>query len=153
MSHEPGTTIKQLVELGRTPADCWRWRGVKNKEGVAHKQLNGKCLIARRWLWEMLFGPIPEGLVITTTCGSKECCNPHHLRCCFQAAANHAGQGTVLLPSDVREIREAKKKKTPNLVKHLALKHGVSVATINDVMAKRSWTKPKLRKAAVKQTA
>ena len=142
MPHVLGSTIKQLVELGKTPADCYRWRGAKNAEGVAQKQVGPKTETARRWMWTTLFGPVPAGLVITTTCGSKECVNPHHLKCCFQAEANRAGPTVTLLPGDVRAIRDAKKSATWATARILGEKYGVSAETIRDVWANRSWRRP-----------
>lgn len=139
MSHAPGSTLKPLVKLPRDPLACWEWLGTRNAQGVAHKQINGECWPARRWMWSQLFGPIPAGLVVTTTCGNLGCVNPHHLRCCFQAEANRAGPGATLLPSDVQEIRAAGKQRTPRLAVQLAERYGVTPETIRDVWARRSW--------------
>jgi len=141
MSHAPGSTLKALVKLPRDPLACWEWLGTKNAQGVAQKQINGECWPARRWMWSQLFGPIPPGLVVTTTCGSASCVNPHHLRCCWQSDANRAGAHVTLLPEDVREIRAAGKQRTPDLAARLAERYGVTPNTIRDVWARRSWRK------------
>lgn len=139
MSHEPGSVLKPLVKLGKRPDDCWDWLGFVTDKGVATKQTGPRHVPARRWMWQQLFGPIPDGLVVTTTCGSKVCCNPHHLRCCFQADANRLGAGVTLLASDVAEIRKAGKERSPNMAKQLAERYGVSPGTIRDVWNRRSW--------------
>jgi len=143
MSHSPGVTIKQLVKLPKDPADCWTWLGTTDGSGTARKDFCGQQLVARRWQWMQLFGPIPPGLVITTTCGSKSCINPHHLRACTQAEACRGSVQTLLMPDDVTEIRRAKKDKGPNTARVLADRFGVSDTTIRDIWNRNTWAKPR----------
>ncbi|GAA0721572.1 HNH endonuclease signature motif containing protein [Dokdonella soli] len=143
MSHEPGAVLKPLVKLGRDPADCWTWLANVDVGGVASKQFGGKRMPARRWMWAQLFGPIPDGLVVTTACGSKTCVNPHHLRACTQADACRASVNTSLLPADVIDIKRAKKDAGPNTARVLADKHGCSPQTIRDIWKRRSWSRAK----------
>jgi hypothetical protein len=142
--HPPGTVLKPLVKLGRTPDDCYEWLGALNTNGVAQKRLGDRTYTARRWMWQQLFGPIPDGLVVTTTCGSLTCCNPHHLRCCFQADANRAGPGVTLLPGDVAKIRAAAKTRNSHTASQLAARYGVTPNTIRDVWNRKSWRRAKL---------
>ena len=143
MSHVPGVTLKQLVKLPKNPADCWEWLGAVDNLGTARKEFAGKQVIARRWMWMSLFGPIPDGLVVTTTCGNKACTNPHHLRPCTQADANRESVRTLLMPDDVAEIRRAKKDKGPNTARVLADRFNVHPNTIRDIWTRRSWSRPK----------
>lgn len=142
--HPPGAVLKPLVALGKSPGDCWHWLGSHSDEGVPTKTFNGQQMPARRWLWMQLFGPIPDGLVVTTmqNCGDKGCVNPHHFRACFQAEANRAGVQTLLMPADVAELRAARKKGL-NSARVLAEHYGVSERAIHDVWARRSWSKPR----------
>jgi len=158
MAHALGTTIKPLFKLGRTADDCWTWLGTVNALGYGHKTVGKRCLPIRRWMWMSLFGAIPEGLVVTNTCGLPNCCNPHHLRCVFQAQANRNGTACALLPGDVIEIREAGRNvrtaadrkwgSVQELAQRLADKHGVTRATIFDVWSRKSWKKPRRTKRA-----
>lgn len=61
MTHLPGETMKPLVRLGKTPDDCWEWIGRKHDNGYGKKQFHSRTLLAHRWLWTQLFGPIPGG--------------------------------------------------------------------------------------------
>lgn len=141
---QPGQINKALVQMGKTPDACWRWLGAADDKGVGKKEYCGKSLLARRWIWIQLFGPIPEGLVISPqVCGNAWCVNPWHLRAVTQAACCRAGVTTTLTADDVREIRVARAHRTPNMRRHLAEKHGVSVSTISDIWGRRSWRKPK----------
>jgi hypothetical protein len=40
---------------------------------------NGKLLYLHRFIFEEMFGPIPEGLVIRHKCDNSKCINPEHM--------------------------------------------------------------------------
>jgi len=144
MSHIPGSTLKQLVQLPKNPEQCWKWMGRINHQGRAVKQFGGNPITAQRWVWLTFFGPIPDGLVVYNTCGNRACPNPAHLACGFQADANRSGANAKLLPSDVREIREALQEGRG--VSWLATRFGVTHSTIREIGAGTSWGKRKRRR-------
>jgi hypothetical protein len=139
MSHVAGTTIKPLVKLPRNPADCWVWLGTVDPNGYARKQHRRRCMTAARWMWETLWGALPEALVVVTTCGNRQCCNPSHLRAETFTEAKRNGQNTILLPGEVSEIRQARKTKTMHTANHLAERHGVHPATIRAIWKGQLW--------------
>lgn len=143
--HLPGMILKALIRLPSDPNDCWIWLGNISPEGVPTKQYLGKHMPARRWLWLQLFGPIPDGLVVTTmpTCGNKACMNPYHFRACHQADANRNGIGAIFTPADVVEIKRAGKDKTPCTAQILAEKYGCSTIAIRDIWSGRTWSRRK----------
>jgi hypothetical protein len=59
-------------------ADCWLWQGSKSN-GYGYFYLNGKNTGAHRVAYEMLCGPIPDGLVLDHLCQAPACVNPDHL--------------------------------------------------------------------------
>lgn len=148
MSHCPGTTIKPLVRVPEAPdAPCWDWLGGVDDAGYARKQWRGRSFTAARWMWEMLWGALPDALVVTTTCGSKTCCNPAHLRAVPFIEAQREGSRASLLPGDVAEIRRAKKNRSQFTATYLANRFNVSPASIRAVWRGQTWTR---RKAAGK---
>lgn len=131
-----GQVIKPKVKLGKDPEACWSWLGAISARGVACKQVAGRNVPARRWLWEQLFGPIPDGMVIAQLCGKGDCINPHHLKCTTQAEAQRLGLSSTLTPGDAATIRAAKGEVA---AKELAVDYGVSVQTIRDIWRGDSW--------------
>lgn len=144
-----GQTIKPLVRLGRSPEACWEWLGCKRADnGLAVKQIAGRMVPARRWLNEMLFGPIPDGIVVAQTCGNNGCVNPFHTKRASLADALRAGSSAALTVGDVVAIREAKAandkgahKRLSVLAGELAVLYDVSPQTIRDVWRGDTWRK------------
>jgi hypothetical protein len=62
---------------------CWLWTGCKSDKGYGRFIVKGKCLRAHRFAYELLVGPIPEGLqldhVTAAGCVNRCCVNPDHL--------------------------------------------------------------------------
>jgi hypothetical protein len=59
--------------------DCWEWTANRHSQGYGKFNLQGKTVMAHRVAWELLVGPIPEGLTIDHLCRNEPCVNPDHL--------------------------------------------------------------------------
>src|SRR5690242_3566129 len=72
--------------------ECWPWIGSGNGHGYGCAWHEGRNLIARRLSYELLVGPIPEGMTVDhechnrgescaggETCPHRMCVNPRHL--------------------------------------------------------------------------
>jgi hypothetical protein len=78
---------------------CWTWTGPTSEGGYGVISTGGReGLLVRthRLAYELLVGPIPDGLHIDHLCKVRRCCNPEHLEPVTQAEnnrrawANHA---------------------------------------------------------------
>lgn len=59
---------------------CWNWTGRKIWNGYGVFSYKGKnSMLVHRAAYEMLVGPIPEGMQIDHLCENKVCFNPDHL--------------------------------------------------------------------------
>lgn len=68
--------------------ECWPWQGKLNSLGYASLSVDGWTVMAHRFAWELLVGPIPDGLTIDHRCFNRACCNPHHMDVVSQAENN-----------------------------------------------------------------
>lgn len=61
------------------PSACWQWAGAIHHSGYASFSIRGKKHGAHRIAYELLAGPIPEGLILDHLCRNRSCVNPDHL--------------------------------------------------------------------------
>ena len=69
--------------ISREPmSGCWIWIGSRFPGGYGRVNVNAsrKGHGAHRVLYELLVGPIPEGLELDHLCRVRECVNPKHLQ-------------------------------------------------------------------------
>lgn len=83
--------------------ECWEWQGHNPERGYpvfVFKQ-EGQCFSkgAHRAVYELLVGPIPEGLVLDHLCKNTVCVNPGHLEPVTQAENLHRSDNYVGLNS------------------------------------------------------
>lgn len=68
--HVPGATA---------PGECWVWTGHCDQNGYGRITVNGRNCFTHRVVYEMLVGPVPEGLESDHLCRVRNCCRPAHL--------------------------------------------------------------------------
>lgn len=61
------------------PNGCWIWTGYVNPSGYGRGYYAKKARAVHRVTYEVMVGPIPDGLEIDHLCRVKVCCNPEHL--------------------------------------------------------------------------
>lgn len=58
---------------------CWLWMAGRFSTGYGNFSVHGRPGMAHRFAYELLVGPIPEGLELDHLCRLRHCVNPEHL--------------------------------------------------------------------------
>lgn len=61
------------------PDECWPWPGGQTGGGYGHTTVHGRNVSAHRAMYELMVGPVPEGLQLDHLCRNRVCVNPAHL--------------------------------------------------------------------------
>lgn len=80
-------------KIERTPTGCWEWRAGRlpdvghppSSTGYGRFWTGDRFMLAHRWAYELLVGPIPAGLTLDHLCRNPPCVNPSHLEPVTQA--------------------------------------------------------------------
>jgi hypothetical protein len=67
------------VKIGAWP-DCWTWEAYCNPLGYGRfRDARSQKVLAHRFIFALVHGPIPDGLFVLHRCDNPGCVNPDHL--------------------------------------------------------------------------
>ena len=129
---------------------CWEWQGKRGGIGYGHiKDDGGATRMAHRVSWELVNGPVPDGMILCHTCDNPPCVNPDHLFLGTHAAnaadRNRKGRDAhgerhphaLLNEALVIEIRRAVN--SGERQADVARRLGFATSTISGVVKRHSW--------------
>ena len=68
------------TKFQKMPSGCWEWQGYRDRDGYGQFNVyRRQRMQAHRYSYEMIVGPIPDGLQIDHLCRNTSCVNPAHL--------------------------------------------------------------------------
>lgn len=131
--------------------ECHNWTaGLSGGYGIFHPaniKVNGKWKSAPKrahvLVWELTYGPIPEGQCVLHKCDNRKCCNPNHL---------FLGTRGDNIRDCAKKLRHGRARLDPTTVKLIRYrrKEGFSLAqiseelciskrTISDIVYNKTW--------------
>lgn len=72
---------------------CWLWTPPLRDDGYGQFRLNGRTRAPHQVSFELVNGPIPEGMFVDHACLTRHCVNPTHLRACTIKESNENLKG------------------------------------------------------------
>ena len=80
MTGRPAPATERFWVKVDKSAGCWLFQGADNGYGYGYfRGAEGKAILAHRFSWQELVGPIPAGLTLDHLCRVRRCVNPAHL--------------------------------------------------------------------------
>jgi hypothetical protein len=76
---KPGPKQKAFADFVKMVGDCEIWQGEPNKDGYGRYHVDGKTVAAHRYAWELVNGPIPDGVLLMHSCDNPACVKVKHL--------------------------------------------------------------------------
>lgn len=76
----PSSLDRFMSKVDRSgPGECWIWTGAKSNAGYGTVRIDYQQMPAHRAAYELLVGPVPDGLELDHLCVNPPCVNPAHL--------------------------------------------------------------------------
>lgn len=137
----------------RTPDECWPWTGSLDRHGYGQFNCgNGRHSISTRFMYEIYFGEIPDGLCVLHRCDYRACCNPFHFFLGTRAD-NLRDMDNKGRRVSARGLRNNNTKMTESSVLHARALHaegqlcsalckqfGVSYSTMSQILHRETWS-------------
>jgi hypothetical protein len=99
--HTSATFADRVFAKVDASGDCWEWTAAA-QDGYGVVGRGGRSagtMQAHRAVWELLVGPIDEGLQLDHLCRNHACCNPDHLEPVTDEVNKRRGFGPAVLHS------------------------------------------------------
>lgn len=148
---EDFSRFMQMVLIGSLAGDCWGFTGTRPDGRYGHFSVNGQTVKAHRWIYELLHGPIPEGLILRHRCDEPSCVNPMHLEIGTSAQntqdiiergrwPDRSGEKHPMAVLNAEKVRRIRHLATLGYTQHwIAEQCGISKQHVGKIVRRECW--------------
>lgn len=145
---------RMMERTTETETGCVVFTGYRNRKGYSSVRCDGRNEMGHRLAYEVMVGPIPDGMFVCHRCDNPPCVNPEHLFVGSPAenSADMVAKGRSprqrgeasgkarLTDDDVREMADLRREGVP--LKDIAARFGVSGPHVSRILRgkRRQWT-------------
>lgn len=78
---KPRPVLERALDKIKTDPEtgCWVWQDAPDRKGYGRLNVHRIMRLAHRVVYELLVGPIPDGLILDHLCRNRICVRPDHL--------------------------------------------------------------------------
>lgn len=70
--------VRFMAKVAKRSDGCWQWTSFVRPDGYPMFRFGQRAIRAHRFAYELLVGPIPEGMQLDHLCRNRACVNPTH---------------------------------------------------------------------------
>jgi hypothetical protein len=149
----------RLWEKVDKSGDCWIWTGARSQDGygcIAVSDHRGDHRPAHRVVFEMTYGPVPDGMEVCHRCDNPPCVRPEHLFVgthqdnMADCSAKGRNRGSTSQPHGEKnhnaklteqQVVEIRDRYTRGGISQraLAMEYGISQGQASDVINHKRW--------------
>ena len=144
--NKDGPVPSQRPDLG----PCWVWTAYCIEQGYGRFRMPDQSEYAHRVAYQLLFGPIPEGLCVLHDCDNPPCVRHLYLGTQLDNAADRKARGRT---ADRRGERSGATKLTNEVVRSLRVEYaggstqqelsdvyGLTQSAVSRIVNRRTWS-------------
>jgi hypothetical protein len=129
--------------------ECWLWTAYTSRGYGQFVLFHHHVIYAHRYSWELVHGPVPDGMVVCHHCDTPACVRPSHL---FLGTHADNSKDMTIKKRQAWGIRQGSARLTPNDVQairtlcengqsymEVAFQFGVSPGHIRKIFLREKW--------------